>query len=657
MFRYRARAFWAALFAVTAAGCSSSGHQPPPPSQQIPAPAYSERPTDAPPREGVDIRRPRPAETPILAAAKPGRGPSFGDEMSFADLPQEQDAPKPASAPARKPEVPPAAAEAAAGAAADAAATTREGMIDQAVQDQTAVVPHFEAMPSRWFITPPPYEINDADDPWNPYRRNQLKGDFPIIEPDIFLNLTVTNRAIAEGRHVPLPRGNTGPIGGVQPSFFGDGDMFQFVNYTSVTVDLFKGPQAFKPVDWRLRITPVMNFETLQTGEVGVVDVNPAKGKHRLTADGALQEAFAEYHIADFSHRYDFIAIEAGILPFRSDFRGFMFDETNLGVRLFANADENKWQFNLAAFDLLEKDTRSELNTFDDRDQQVIVANIYRQDWPVLGYTAQASFHWNHDAGGTHFDRNGFLVRPAPVGLAQEHEVDAYYLGFTGEGHFGRLNITHAFYQAFGEDSRNPLATRDVDINAQFAAAELSVDVDWARFRLFGLYASGDDDPTDDDATGFDAIVDTPNFGGGEFSFWNRQSLKLLGVNINQRLSPLPDFSTSKFEGQANFVNPGLLLIGGAVDAEITPTWRAQVGASWLRFVETEPFEVYLETEAIDEALGFEVFFGTQWRPLLTNNMIVTAGAAMLVPGDGLEKIYQSDDVLWHVFVDLTLTW
>ena len=64
-----------------------------------------------------------------------------------------------------------------------------------------------------------------------------------------------------------------------------------------------------------------------------------------------------------------------------------------------------------------------------------------------------------------------------------------------------------------------------------------------------------------------------------------------------------------------------------------------------------------METEAIDEALGFEVFFGTQWRPLLTNNVIVTAGAAMLVPGDGLEKIYQSDDVLWHVFVDLTLTW
>jgi hypothetical protein len=642
------------LFATFGAACSSGGKSPPPPWDEVPAPPPADRPASGPPREGVDARRvAAPAATGELCAdanvvrRAPSRpGPRLSDDAwilasEFDAAPQ--DAPKAETRAA--PEIP------------QEAPPTRDDKIAEAVTDQEKVVPHFEAMPSRWFITPPPYEINDPDDPWNPYRRNRLKGDFPIIEPDVFLSLTATNRTIAEARRVPVPRGNTGPIGGVGSSFFGDGDQFQFLNYTSLTIDLFKGPQAFKPVDWRFRMTPVFNVENLQTGEVGVVDVSPAEGKHRTTDDGAIQELFFEYHLADLSDRYDFIAAAAGIQAFRSDFRGFIFDDVNLGLRVFGNADDNKWQYNLAFFDMLEKDTRSELNEFRDRDQFVLVANVYRQDWPVLGYTASASFHWNRDDGGVHFDENGFLVRPAPVGLAKPHQVDAYYLGLAGEGHFGRLNVTHAFYQAFGTDDNNPFATKPVDINAQFAALELSVDVDWARFRLFGMYASGDDDPLDSDATGFDAIVDAPNFAGGDFSFWNRQSLRLLGVGLNQRQSPLPDFSTSKFEGQANFVNPGLLLLGGAVDVELTPTWRAQAGASWLRFMHTEPLEVYLETEAIDESIGFEVFVGTQWRPLLTNNLIVTAGGGALVPGDGLEKIYQSDDVLWHVFIDLTLTW
>jgi hypothetical protein len=621
--------------ALLAAGaCSSPDVVPPPSERQIPDPPKAERPPEGPPRNGVDARPKNDARKPrdAFAAAHPPRGPAPDLDSLFP-----QDEPRPPAAP-------------------QDAAASRDAKIAEAIQDQTTV-PHFEPVKSRWDIVTPPYEVNDIDDPWNPYRRNRLKGDFPILGNDVFLSITGTNRAIAEVRNVPTPRGNTGPIGGVNPSFFGDGDQFAFTNYSSLTLDLFKEPQAFRPVDWRLRLTGVYNVETLQTGEVGVVNVSPAEGKHRTTDDGALQEAFVEVHLADLSHRYDFISVEAGILPFRSDFRGFMFEDVNLGIRLSANADENKWQFNLAAFNLLEKDTRSDLNTFHERDQTVVIFNVYRQDWPVLGYTVQGSFHWNQDDGGVHFDENGVLVRPAPVGIASEHVVDAYYFGLTGDGHFGRFNVTNAFYQAFGTDDLNPLATRAVDINAQFAALEVSYDVDWARFRLFGMYASGDDDTTDDDAEGFDAVLDSPNFAGGEFSYWNRQSLRLLGVNLDQRLSALPDLSSAKFEGQANFVNPGILLLGGAVDAELTPTWRAQLGATWLRFVTTEVLETYLETESIDEAIGFEAFLGTQWRPLLTNNVVVNFGVAALWPGDGLEKIYQSDDVLWQAFVDLTLTW
>jgi hypothetical protein len=524
-------------------------------------------------------------------------------------------------------------------------------------------LPHFEPIRSRWYedpwalVPPPPYEINRPGRPLDPYRQNQLKGDFPIMGDDIFLSLTGTERLILELRGVPTRTGITGPAPD-RERFFGEDEQFSLSSFSILTVDLFKGQQAFKPVDWRLRVSGVFNVNYLDVEEVGVVRVDVSEGRERTDTWFALQEALAEIHLATLSRRFDFLSVEFGILPFRSDFRGFLFDDTNLGVRLFGNLDNNRWQYNLAAFRLLEKDTNSELNTFDDRDQLVLIGNLYRQDFIVPGYTAQISVHYNHDEGDEHFNENGFLVRPAPVGFARTSEIDACYLGWTGEGHIGRLNLTHAFYQALGEQTQNPFAARDVDINAQFAALELSLDFDWFRVRGFGQVASGDDDTRDDDAEGFDSILDVPAFAGGELSLWNRQAVGLLGVNLTQRHSPLPDLTTSPTEGQANFVNPGLLQIGGAVDVEITPRLRGQAGASYLRFAETDPLQIYLQLEDIDEEIGTEWFVGAQYRPLLTNNIILNLGLSALHTGEGFKKMYpSSDETLLSLFGDLTFTW
>lgn len=522
---------------------------------------------------------------------------------------------------------------------------------------------HFEPFPNRWYAPgwpqsgaePPVYEINEPGDPWSSYRQNRLKGDFPVLgTEDVFFALTVTDRIQAQFRNLPTPTGISGTGG---QDFFGSGKQFFFANDLVVTADLFKGQQAFKPVDWRVKISPVFNYTRLAVDQTGVTRVNVAEGDTRDTTDVALQEAFVEYHLFDLNDRYDFVSVEAGILPFRSDFRGFLFDDSNLGVRLLGNADQNKWQYNVAVFSMLDKATNSQLNNFDSREQTVFIANVYRQDWPVLGYTSQLSFHYNDDHRGFHFDDNGVLVSPAPVGLAQENEVRAYYLGWTGEGHFGRVNITHAFYQALGEDTNNPIAGRQVDINAQMAALELSYDIDWLRPRLFGLYASGDDDARDDKAEGFDAILDAPAFAGGEFSFFNAQGIRLLGVNLTSPGSLFADLSTSKTEGKSNFVNPGLLLLGGALDLELTPKWRAAIGTSYLQFVETAVLETYLEIPEVKRQIGVEAFFGTQYRPLLTNNINILAGVSALFPGAGFERIYQSDEVLYSFFLNTQLTW
>src|SRR3546814_5334066 len=71
----------------------------------------------------------------------------------------------------------------------------------------------------------------------------------------------------------------------------------------------------------------------------------------------------------------------------------FLFNDCQLGIRLFGNRDNNRFQYNLAAFWRLEKDTNSVLNDIAQtpRDDFILTANLYRQDFPVVGLTSQVS--------------------------------------------------------------------------------------------------------------------------------------------------------------------------------------------------------------------------------------------------------------------------
>ena len=116
-----------------------------------------------------------------------------------------------------------------------------------------------------------------------------------------------------------------------------------------------------------------------------------------------------------------------------------------------------------------------------------------------------------------------------------------------------------------------------------------SIDEDWLRFRGSFLYApsatpilndaAAAPDPTNSKgriARGFDSIVDNEAFAGGEFSFFNREGIRLTGtgVGLTSPDSFLPDLNASKDEGQSNFVNPGLYLANAGVDAKVTPTLK-----------------------------------------------------------------------------------
>jgi len=502
----------------------------------------------------------------------------------------------------------------------------------------------FEPLPDRWEIPYPDSPRTVKGRLRDPYNQNILKGDRPIIGNSIFFVFTATLETPFEGRVLPVASG----VSADDPDslgFFGSGRQLFTSPKAILSAELFKGQTAFRPKDWAVKVTPVFNLNYLRVQENSLVNIDVREGITRRRNDFGLEEAFGEVKLADLSHQFDTLSLRAGIQPFVSDFRGLIFSDFNLGARLFGNASSNRWQYNLAFFDLLEKETNSELNTFERREQQVWIANLFRQDFFARGYTISASIHHSREEASIHYDSNGFLVRPAKIGTVRPHEIKATYLGISGDGHIGRLNLSHAFYWVFGEDERHPLANRKVDIRAEMAALELSVDRDWMRFKGSFFFASGDGDPLDEKARGFDSIYDSTNFAGGPFSFWNRSAIALTqtGVLLKGPFTLLPDLRSNKFEGQASFVNPGLMLFNLGYDADLTPKLRAILNANYLFFHKTESLERLLFQPGIRKAIGLDLGGGILYRPLLNENIVILAGLTGLFSGAGFDDIYTSE--------------
>lgn len=477
---------------------------------------------------------------------------------------------------------------------------------------------------------------------WDPYNQSVLKGDYPIHGNSLFMILSASSTTTVELRRTPTSSG-VSTDDPVSAEFFGQPEQLAANETVQLSFELFRGDTTFKPRDWAIKISPTFSIPNyLNARENGVVNIDVRRGTNRTDMHVSLEEAFAEVKLADVNSNYDFISVRAGIQPFVSDFRGFIFSDNNLGARLFGAFDNNRYQFNAAVFSMLEKDTNSGLNRFDTRHQNVYVANLFRQDFIRKGYTIQGSLHFNDDRSSIEFDRNGFLVRPAPIGDVRQHSLKVGYIGVNGDGHLGRLNLTNSYYYAFGRDSRNPIAGRSVRVKSHMAAVEASVDKDYLRFKGSFFWAQGDTNPIDGKATGFDAIFDDPNFVGGQFSFWNRNGIRLTqtGVGLVQPNSILPSLRSSKTQGQANFVNPGIFIYNAGVDVEVTQRIKAVFNANYLRFHRTEPLEYLLFQDNIRHDIGFDYSLGVAYRPFLINNVTVTFGASTLQTGRGFRDIF-----------------
>lgn len=527
----------------------------------------------------------------------------------------------------------------------------REVMIDESRVRPVAVDPEdpnlYVPVPDRWRIME---NLGLTENFWDPYGQNTYKADKPLYD-DWFLNLLAISDTVIEPRSIPTP---VGPITSDRPGeidVFGDKDQAIFAQTLILGAVYYKGNTVFKPPEFEYRLTLAFNYNRVDADETRFLDINPNSNRNvRTDYHVGVQELFVDYHIRDVSDRFDFDSIRVGIQPFSTDFRGFLFQDNQLGARLFGNRDNNKGQYNLAWFRRVEKDTNSGLNDLGKgiRDDDIFIANYYRQDFPKLGFMSQGTIVHNRNREDEFFfDENGFLARPASLGNERPRNYDVTYLGYNGDGHFGRFNLTVSAYYAFGEMEPGTFVDHDTDIKAGFFAAEGGFDLDWTRLRLSAIYASGDDDPFDDESNGFDAIFENPIIAGSDTNYWFRQTVPLVaggGVILSGRNSLLPSMRSSRELGQSNFDNPGFLLLGLGADFDLTPQTRLTFNLNQMWFDDTSILEVARNQGQIDDEIGLDASISLIWRPLASQNIIVRLSAAGLKPGDGFEQLFGDDD-------------
>ncbi len=508
----------------------------------------------------------------------------------------------------------------------------------------------------------------------DPYNQNTYKGDRPLCIPseeekerrakaglpkchtpaflglkseDWFLVLGATSDTVIEPRSFPIPVGvqtteNPGSV-----DVFGRSHSEVFAQTFIFSASLLKGSTAFKPPEIEYRVALALQGNYVNVPEKRVLFVEPSKPSHRADHFLGVQEAFIDYHIRNVSDRYDFDSLRVGIQPFQADFRGFLFNDQQLGVRLFGNRDNNRFQYNLAAFWRLEKDTNSGLNSVVQRprDDFVFLANLYRQDFPVVGMTSQVSVTYNMNRETSiEVDDNGFPVRPALIGDLRPRKYDVVYLGYSNDGHIGRVNLTSSAYLALGRDRNSFFTSKPAKIRSHFFASEASMDFDWIRVRVSGLYASGDSKPYDNTEGGFDAIFENPIFAGADTSYWIRQTIPFAGggraIGINGRNGILNSLRSSKEQGQSNFNNPGTMLAGAGADFDITPKLRLSTNVNHLWFQNTATLKALRVEGSIPKAIGWDVSAAANYRPKAIQNVVFRLSGAVLDPGKGFRDLF-----------------
>jgi hypothetical protein len=460
----------------------------------------------------------------------------------------------------------------------------------------------------------------------NPFATNNLlKGDRPLMDRPIFggnwfFDGTATSNTLLEERRIP--------VSAIEGSPFLDPRQQLFESQTtSLDAVVYRGDTIFQPPDFQFRFTPIFNYSSTHT------DGTPTSTSANTFGAQAL---FIESHIRDVSSNYDFDSVRIGIQAVDSDFRGFILSDQPVGVRVFGTRDNDIYQYNIGIFRPLPKNSaRQDEFGAGLPDNDILLANLYIQDLFVRGLTSEVLFMYDRNrAPGTEI-----LAQAQPGnGSAMfidgaHHNYDVGYFGYSVDGHVGKWNLTGSLYELLGVEEQSEFGVSHTKVEANFAAVELSRDFDWIRVRASGLYASGDSDPFDKTAHGFDGISVSALFAGADSSFFIHQQIPLAldQINLKVRDSFYPDLRSSAEPGESNYENPGLRLVGLGADLDFSPALRLSFDANHLWFDQTATLTDILGRTIPGRDIGTDLDFDLFYRPLDSQNIILRFTAARLL--------------------------
>jgi hypothetical protein len=490
---------------------------------------------------------------------------------------------------------------------------------------------------NRWRIID---ALGFPDNRLNPYATNNvLKGDRPFWGKDAFSVLTASSTSLFESRRVPVvPDAETGLLDGHEQSF------------TSQTVSLdavlYEGDTIFRPPDYLVRLTPILNYSV--TGS--------PTGNSTSTRTVGAQSLFFEKHLRDVSAQYDFDSIRIGIQPVTSDFRGFVLADQPVGIRLFGTRDNDVYQYSLGWFRRLPKNAaRQNQLGMGIPANDLLMANLYIQDLGRAGLTSEFVLIYDR----SHAPGTRVVTEPTLQFMTgSKHNYDVAYLGYSADGHLGRLNLTGSVYEVLGREAQGVFTAGATTVRASFAALELSRDFDWLRLRASGLYASGDSKPLDGKSAGFDGINQTAIFAGSDSAFFLHQRLALVSgaIDLKQRDSLFPSLRSTSDTGESNFTNPGLELLGIGADADLTPAIRVSVDVSHLMLAQPESLEVLLPGTPVPRDIGTDASIDAIYRPFISQHVIARLSIAKLFASPSARALVGGTGPI-SAFFNLVLTY
>ena len=342
---------------------------------------------------------------------------------------------------------------------------------------------HFVPVEDRWRIGFPEWDRYGKGHPLarrlsrtspgrmlDPFNQNVLKGDYPIIGQHTFLDVTAHEPA-RSSRAAQVPTADDAvrehrAARSRRSSSASPNQFFYHATSSSLSFDLFHGDAAFKPVDWRVKLTPIFNVNHLVGRGARRRQPERPPGARTRTRDVLRARGVVRRDEARRPQPRLRLRLGPGSARSRSSATSAASSSptSTAACASSARATPTATSSTSPTSDQPEKDTNSELNTFDDRAAE----HGHRQLLPAGLHLARL-----HGAGQR-------PLQPRPAERSSSTRTTSWS-GPTRSASSSRTSSTSStsagpatgtstastsrtqFYWVLGRDSLNPMANRRQD--------------------------------------------------------------------------------------------------------------------------------------------------------------------------------------------------